>query len=465
MRYVSIFIFVFILCLAQAAALSTDLKSTYSAKETMIIKITGNIVQPIDASQVIFKRNNIFVPLEYDVGRVGEQWYVWAIAPQTSANYSFSLQNIVTSSGSGVKNENYQKNFSVSQNMSSYNVKPGFIISDEDFPVTIEVFSETINSLSTNFPSSQEFNVEYGQNTVMFPIGSKTTGSYTVQIGTYSIPAFLTVSTPNTPAPQNQTNQTQTNTTIQNQTQQNNETTNTTVVVVTNNSTQNQTNNTAYTTQTNASSNLTVSVEQQIFQVSPSYVQRLLYKEAQSSTYSFWIYNPSSTNYKDIAIIYNKTLFDIKDDEFNLKANATYSLNVTLGKYPGYDLRELIYLNATNFTIEVPFFVRYTNNATDLVTFYGEYERNSSTNVTKRKTAYYCTELGGIVCATASTCKGQSLESKEGNCCLGICQQPANTGSSWWGWAIGIVALMVIIWIYMKYKKAAPSADISGISP
>jgi len=128
-------------------------------------------------------------------------------------------------------------------------------------------------------------------------------------------------------------------------------------------------------------------------------------------------------------------------------------------------LREIIYLNTTNLTIEIPFFVRYTNNASDLVTFYGEYERNMTTNVTKRTTRYYCTELGGIVCGTSSSCKGQALESREGNCCLGICEQPKSSGGSWWGWAIGIVVLGIIIWIYMKYKKVAPSVDISGIGP
>ncbi len=431
MKYL-LFSFLFLFLLASVSALGSDIHASYSPKETLIIKISGEIVEPIESDQVIFKRNNIFVPVEYDVQRLGETWYVWAIAPEITGNYTFILDNIVSASGNGVKQEDYQKGFQVTGNLSDYNIDPGFILSDEDFSIDVNVLAAEAQTISISFSSSEEKILQPGTTSLDFFISDASyTGLHTISIGKYQVPSYLIV------AGMDQINQTV-------------NTTNSSNTNATNSTSQNTT---LSTNMTGNTTNISTTVDSDILSVEPSYIQRLLHKEAKSSTYSFIVRNPTLTNYKDIEIIYNGSLFDIEEDEFNLKAGENYTFTLILGKYPGYDLRERVYINTTNVTLEIPFFVRYTENVSDVAIFYGELDQNASNGI-KRKTTYFCSELGGVVCSTSSSCSGEALNSKEGSCCLGICQQPESGGYGWVGWIIGAIAVLAVIYLYMRYKKA-----------
>ncbi|HVY01549.1 MAG TPA: hypothetical protein VHA12_02180 [Candidatus Nanoarchaeia archaeon] len=407
--------------------MNTNIKSEYGTGETMIIKVGGNIAQTIEAEQVTFKKNNIFVPLEYDVARVGNSWYIWAIAPDKKGNYTFSINDVsVINNGGTLQKESYQSNFEVSNNVTGYNVKPGFIITDKSFFVEANVMDDNSKDISAGFNGEQVVILEPGVNRIDFSISKITnTGLYTLQVGKYFIPVYVTIpgSVPIAEGTmQNMSNKTETNSTNQ-------------TMNVTNSS------NVVYATQYN-------------LEIEPSYIQRLIYSDAQSSTYSFTLRNPSNVTYKNVKINFNESLFEITpEDTVTLKANENYSFNLTLGKFNGEEVREQIYVNATNFSLEIPLFVRYTENVSDVSAFYGEVVGNK-TNST-RKTTYMCSELGGVVCSSNTMCKGESLTSKEGNCCLGVCTQ-SDSGSSkaWIGWIIAFAALGAMWWLYLKYKDA-----------
>lgn len=433
-----------ILLCSSVYAMNTNIKSTYGTQETMIIKIGGNIAETIDAEQVEFKRGNIFVPLEYEVARVGNSWYVWAIAPEQKGNYTFLINDVaVINNGGTLQKESYSSNFEVTNNLTGYNAKPGFMITDKAFSIEANVLDETSKEINAGFNGEQVIILEPGTNRIDFSISKITnTGLYNLQVGKYSIPVYVTIpgSVP-----------------IAEGTQQN---------------LTNSTNSTISSNATNSSniSSGTVSLIQYNIEIEPNYIQRLIYSDAQSSTYSFTLSNPSNVTYKNVKIYFNDSLFEIEpEDTVTLKANESYSFNITLGKFSGDEIREQIYVNATNMSLEIPFFVRYTKNASDVSSFYGEVQGNN-TNAT-RKTTYMCSELGGITCSEKTICKGESLTSKEGNCCLGVCTQNDN-GSSWaWvGWVIAFAVLGGLWWLYIKYKDAGQKKlDVteiaSGVKP
>ena len=92
-----IFLIVFALfVLPNALAITTDLQDDYARSESMIIQITGSILEGINKNQVEFSRGNVLVSLDYGIEKINGKWYVWAIAPSNEGNYTFRLKDIAT---------------------------------------------------------------------------------------------------------------------------------------------------------------------------------------------------------------------------------------------------------------------------------------------------------------------------------------------------------------------------------
>ena len=90
----------------------------------------------------------------------------------------------------------------------------------------------------------------------------------------------------------------------------------------------------------------------------------------------------------------------------------------------------------------------------------GEDVNLSSENVSG-EFKYYCSELGGKQCNAGETCSGQSKETLDGRCCLANCLVVQDdTTSSWIGYLLAIVALGIVAYVWIKYKKAQPAPDI-----
>src|SRR3989344_8920168 len=109
-------------------AISSDLKASYDGGETMIGEISGEILENIKPEQVEFKRNHIAVPVKYDIKKLADKYYIWAIAPINQNNYSLVINGISTMVNGKVEQIDFINNFSVSGNLTDYSIEPGFIL-------------------------------------------------------------------------------------------------------------------------------------------------------------------------------------------------------------------------------------------------------------------------------------------------------------------------------------------------
>jgi len=189
------FVFIIVLAFAtNASALSTNLKSTYSQAETIIIKLTGKILEPITSKQVQFMRAGHFqeVPVEYEIEKLGEDYYLWAVAPKDEGNYTLII-NRVSSIEKGVpKKIDFQQNFSVKNDSVRYSIKPGVIVSDRDFEIKVISYQDEDFSISTDFPEEREINIRPGVNTINFSIADVAGAVIrSIRVGDYDIPAYL----------------------------------------------------------------------------------------------------------------------------------------------------------------------------------------------------------------------------------------------------------------------------------
>lgn len=119
-------------------AISLDLKENYAPRETMIVKIDGNFLDPIVPGNVFFYSGRQLIALEYDVAKIDDSFYIYAILPNIERNYTLVIKNAHYFELGKEKTEELRYNFSVSGNISDFTIKPGFVITSIDFPITLE---------------------------------------------------------------------------------------------------------------------------------------------------------------------------------------------------------------------------------------------------------------------------------------------------------------------------------------
>src|SRR3989344_114891 len=93
------------------------------------------------------------------------------------------------------------------------------------------------------------------------------------------------------------------------------------------------------------------------------------------------------------------------------------------------------------------------NEVLENITFEISFTDNENITQNNSNTKYYCSELGGKFCSTLETCSGETVQSLDGSCCVGVCAIEESESSNWISYVLVLSILIVIIIIYMRYKK------------
>ncbi|MFH1802616.1 MAG: hypothetical protein ABH864_04140 [archaeon] len=188
-----IFLFaIFLLLIPSAISVSTDLRTSYSPKETMIGEISGGILAPIQRSQVrVVKDGHLDVGVQYDVKRLGSKQFIWIIAPANAGQYRLILEDVVALVDGVPEVIDFTHDFTVQGSLIQYTISPGFILTDDDFEILATVYSGS-QTVSTDFPEQREINLYTGVNHIDFSI-EEVLGVQQIMInlGTYQFPARI----------------------------------------------------------------------------------------------------------------------------------------------------------------------------------------------------------------------------------------------------------------------------------
>jgi hypothetical protein len=194
MRKIACFFVLLVLVMQSVFAISTNLNSSYLQGETAISEISGNILEPITASDVEFKRGHVLVPFDYDLDKIGEKYYIWFITPESEMNYTLIIKNITTTVSGQIKQINYEKNFTVLGNLSDYWVKPGFISTERDFEIKAQLNEDNDKSIIIKLIEESNFTLKPGKNTIKFSISEiNETKTISLIVGKYTIPAYIKI--------------------------------------------------------------------------------------------------------------------------------------------------------------------------------------------------------------------------------------------------------------------------------
>ena len=383
-----------------ARAISSDIRDNYERGETIIGEITGNILDPISASQVEFRRGHVLVPFDYDLKRLGGRYFIWANAPETENNYTLIIKDISTTVSGKTTTVNYEKNFSVGGNLTDYSIKPGFILSKEDFKIEIQLNLDNEKTISSDFPNGTEIILRPGGNDVKFSVSGSNGGLIIAHIGKYNAPIFI-----NGPV----------------------------------------INNTG---------------EEILLSIDPLEIDSTIFIGSTGQSYPFHITNRGTSRLDNIRIEYNEKFFSIEQHEsialdpqeaIELKLNFIGEINDEMRKQ---GIEESLNINSGAYYIQLPVLIKFTENQTE----------NSTPYLDNYESVKYCSELNGKICTAGEVCSGETKTSLDGACCLTSCQKEDTEGSnSWIGWLIAGVVLIVLLYVYSRYKKTKSSKGLGSL--
>lgn len=178
---------------SMASAISADIKDSYPPKETVITEISGSILEPINSANVKLIRGHVLVPFDYEIKRLGDKYYLWILAPEQRTNYTLSIRGITTYVSGNVQRIDYEKNFTISGNLTDYYVKPGFILTEKDFEVRVQLNEDKEKEIKLEFIEEEsEYMLKPGENIIKFSVSNiNETGLFNLSIGRYLLPVYI----------------------------------------------------------------------------------------------------------------------------------------------------------------------------------------------------------------------------------------------------------------------------------
>jgi hypothetical protein len=138
----SVILILILLIVPIISAVEFDMKSNFSQGETLIAKISGNFLEPILKENIFFYRDrHVRVPIKsFDVGKINDEFYIYALLSDKEPynNYSLIIKNVKYMKGSQISEEEIVKDFAINEDISDFSINPGFVITKEDFFIEVQ---------------------------------------------------------------------------------------------------------------------------------------------------------------------------------------------------------------------------------------------------------------------------------------------------------------------------------------
>jgi len=121
-----------IFLLASVSALSITVPEKVNQGSTFIATLQGNILNPVAKSDVGFYEGHVQIPLDYDIEKIEDTYYIYALIPYSEKLYTLKINDVYFKENNAFKTEDLEANFSSSNLTADFNVNPGFVITREN---------------------------------------------------------------------------------------------------------------------------------------------------------------------------------------------------------------------------------------------------------------------------------------------------------------------------------------------
>lgn len=410
MRKTVISVIVLVAFLQSVAGITSDLGEAYAPRETIIGKISGNVLSPISKEQInLVRGRHLDVGFDYGIKKIGGEHYLWMIAPQNEGNYTLIIKEVVTTVDGYPEVVDYMKNFSVVGKRTDYSIKPGIVLTSKDFEITATLYEDFSKTISVDFPEAREVVLNPGDNKIVFSTeGVIGTQFVTISVGKYGVPASLLGGDGEINETGNESEETDDEEIVED-------------------------GEVYYPPR---------------FRFNPKMIRGTILKTAQYPYYSFEIANVGEKQIADLYFYYDTgKMIVFPDREIFIESNETAYFNLSLKNITENVLRRKIIALSGGKAEYLLFEVNFTSNAEE--TFVDYYKEDDSGQVS----LYYCSEFSGKICGSGEICSAETISSLDGICCIGKCESETGKSKAWIGYLIAAIAILVLLIIYVKYKK------------
>lgn len=190
MKYFLIIGIILLSMVPLTSAITSDLRASYHPGETMLVALQGSILEPLDKTHVTFYRGHVQTVFEYDLKKIGDHYFLYAIAPNSQNNYTLAITGIVTTVNGETQTLEYLQNFSVSGESYPYTLRPGFIIAQDDFTVHVFLNRDQEQTIAIGANNNSQKLLKPGDNQLSFSIAEFDQGVTLVPIGAYILPVY-----------------------------------------------------------------------------------------------------------------------------------------------------------------------------------------------------------------------------------------------------------------------------------
>ncbi len=156
-----------ILLLPTVLAIETTLKQEYQPGETLIAEISGNFISPLKAEQIQFYSGRLFIPMIYDIAKMQDKYWFYALLPNKQRNYTLIIKQAHYFEAGEEKLQDLSFDFSVRGNLTLFSVNPGFIITNKNFDVEAESKVRTLTVTAEFLNSTQNIEIGAGKTKTM----------------------------------------------------------------------------------------------------------------------------------------------------------------------------------------------------------------------------------------------------------------------------------------------------------
>lgn len=400
------------------SAVEFEMKENFNQGETLIAKISGNFLTTITNENVFFYRGHVRMPVTYNVEKINEDYYVYALLSDKSpANCSIIIDNIRYMKGSQISEEKITKNFSITDKTADFSVNPGFIVvSSENFSLEIQNLQDKLLEIKIKTPinisEGREIFISENLKELSVPLksGEIKTISFKLGIGKPSLQKIEL-----------------------------------------------KTSNLTYEIPISILSSLE-GTQKEFFKLEPS-----------DLTLSF----PINTTIKRTIFLYNTGSKELKNISLSLSDSLKSFINISQNKIEKLGANsntplELSIYSSSESEIEGKLkaisgeILAYSSISINFIKNYTPINQTTQSNTTKT-----CAELNGKICDDKTEkCDKQIIYAKDNKCCLGICKKIEKSST---GRIIAILLILAIIgglvWFYFaKYKKTKKPVDLLKIA-
>ncbi|MEM3091144.1 MAG: hypothetical protein QXX55_00330 [Candidatus Pacearchaeota archaeon] len=409
----------FLLTIFYASAVEIETKSEFLQGETLIAIVSGIFLDQITLDNVHFYQDNIEIPVEYNIGKINNEFYIYAsLIGKSPGNYSIIIKGVRYMNGTLEKDSDIIKNFKIKNEVASFSVKPGFVNTQDNFYLELQNLlnkkikidiktSENISSVrSVELLSGEIKRINFFLETEKRIFEKINLSSNNIE---YSIPIFF----------EGLEIMNQENVTIRRE------------------------------------ENSTLRFEPRKINISIA---------------------TNSTGYKKIIYVLNNGSIKIENISFIIPNNLKQYLDVSPKKINSLEAnsagRVEIIINSSSRELKIEGeIIAQANNITDslkiLINFINDYISENGDE--KEEILVTCSQLGGNFCNKEQRCSGDSVNTSDTVdvlCCLNNCEKVSESGSTGKiiGWTLVILILIFLSWFFIKYKKVRPKTNLIKIA-